>query len=102
MYIGEVHHIQRLQAITRGRPYWFRLRRRERDVVRRHLGVRAEAHERDARQLRRAGAQGHVAQPVGDDGALEGYGAFADVVVFDLYGCVSGLVFAARWVDPPF
>ncbi len=52
--------------------------------MRLHLGVGAQPHEGGAGQPRRPGPDGHAAQAVRDDGALQGYGALADVVVLDL------------------
>lgn len=52
--------------------------------MRLHCRVVADAEEVDAQELGRLAPRTDLAEGLGEDGTLEGYGAFADVVVGDL------------------
>lgn len=86
MHIRVVHNLDRLLPTPR-RPRRVRgLLRGEGHLVRLYGRVIADAEEVNAQELGRLASGADLAEGLGEDGALEGYGAVADVVVGDL-GC---------------
>lgn len=84
MHIRVMHDLDRLLPASLRPRGVLGLLGRERHLVRLHCRVVADTEEVDAQELGRLAPRADLAEGLGEDGALEGYSAFADVVVGDL------------------
>ena len=84
MHIRVMHNLNRLLPASLRARCVRGLFGREHHLVRLHGWVPADAEEVDAQELRRLASRAYLAEGLGEDGAFEGYGAVADVIVGDL------------------